>query len=84
MEANEQDEPEVNLNTGGKHLKKTEMVATETFDLHRARQFSFPVHRHHQCHRSLTNNEEEEETSSSEAVKYPTKISETRMVYLCP
>ena|SRR5271170_3297389 len=42
MEANEQDEPEVNLNTGGKHLKKTEMVATETFDLHRARQFSFP------------------------------------------
>ena len=34
-------EPEVNLNAH----KKTEMVATETFDLHRARltqQFSFP------------------------------------------
>jgi hypothetical protein len=39
IETNKQDEPEVNLNAGGKHLKKTEMVATETFDLHRARQF---------------------------------------------
>ena len=64
-------------------IEENRWLKLKSSDLHRAsspESFTAAISFSSPCHRSLTSNEEEGETSSSEAVKYPIKISETRMV----